>query len=62
MQTHKATEKCYFIAHSPSVHYGELGVGQEIITGQGNLEIFKNEEEYLARLLDFGIVTQTEET
>lgn len=55
MKKHIATSQCYFIAHDPSVHYGELEVGQEIVTGQNNLEIFDNEEEYTQRLSELGI-------
>lgn len=58
MKVHKATDVCYFIAHDPSVHYGQLEANQEIATGQANLEIFDNEEDYNARLLEFGIVVQ----
>lgn len=58
MKKHKATTQCYFIAHSPSVHYGVLEAGQEIATGQVNLEIFDNEEEYSARLLELGITLE----
>lgn len=55
MKVHKAADVCYFIAHDPSVHYGQLEANQEIATGQNNLEIFENEEEYTVRLLEFGI-------
>jgi len=50
MQTHKATEKCYFIAHGPSVHYGELEAGQEIVTGQNTLTIYDNELDFVEKL------------
>lgn len=61
MKKHIATKQCYFIAHDPSVHYGELQVGQEVVTGQNNLEIFENEEEYVNRLSQFGIVLDDQE-
>lgn len=62
MKKHATTEQCYFIAHDPSVHYGELESGQEIVTGQNNLEIFDNEEEYTQRLSALGIeLEQVEE-
>ena len=55
MKVHKATDVCYFIAHEPSVHYGELESGQEIVTGQNTLTIYDNELEYIQRLQDFGV-------
>lgn len=61
MKTHKATIQCYFIAHDPSVHYGELESGQEIATGQANLEIFENEEEYTQRLNELGITLEAQD-
>ena len=61
MKKHEATKQCYFVAHDPSVHYGELEAGQEVVTGQANLEIFNNEEEYIDRLNELGIELPLEE-
>jgi hypothetical protein len=48
----------YFLAHNATdvFHYGELLEGQEITTGQPNLEYFETLEELKERLLVFGVV------
>lgn len=47
----------YFLAHNATdiFHYGELLEGQEISTGQPNLEYFDTLEELKQRLLTFGV-------
>jgi hypothetical protein len=48
----------YFLAHNAIdvFHYGELLEGQEITTGQPNLEYFDNLDELKQRLLTLGVV------
>lgn len=55
MEKHMALEKCWYIANGPSVHYGELEVGQEIVTGQNTLAIYSSESEFMEKLKGFGI-------
>jgi hypothetical protein len=43
------------------VHYGFVEVGQEVVTGQEQLETFDNITDYEARLTELGIVVDTEE-
>ena len=47
----------YFLAHNATdvFHYGELLEGQEITTGQPNLEYFDTLDELKQRLLTFGV-------
>ena len=47
----------YFLAHNATdvFHYGELLEGQEITTGQPNLEYFDTLDELKERLLTFGV-------
>lgn len=55
MKKHVALEKCWFIANDPSVHYGELEAGQEIVTGQNALTIYDNELEFVEKLKLLGV-------
>jgi len=55
MKKHVALEKCWFIANDPSVHYGELEAGQEIVTGQNTLTIYDDELEFVEKLKLLGV-------
>lgn len=56
MKTFKATVETFYICHSIDiVHYGVLEPGQEVSTGQDQLETFTKESEYLNRLQELGI-------
>ena len=55
MKKHVALKKCWFIANGPSVHYGELEAGQEIVTGQNALTIYDNELEFVEKLKLLGV-------
>jgi len=55
MKKHVALEKCWFIANDPSVHYGELEAGQEIVTGQNALTIYDDELEFVEKLKLLGV-------
>jgi hypothetical protein len=61
MKAHIAQVDSYYIAHDPSVHYGEVKVGQRVQTGQANLEIFENEITFKERLIELGIVLEDED-
>jgi len=61
MQNYKAEKDCFFIAHEPLIHYGELKEGCEVSTGQTNLEIFENNQDYNAKLIELGIILEEEE-
>ena len=47
----------YFIAHNGGdiVHHGYNEAGATIETGQPFLEVFENEAEYLARLIELNV-------
>lgn len=51
-----------FIAHNSAdiVHYGEVAAGQNISTGQPELELFEidQEEQFEARLVALGVVLE----
>ena len=55
MKDVKATEKCWWIAHGPDIHYGELSAGNHISTGQENLHIYSTEAEWIAALSVHGV-------
>jgi hypothetical protein len=61
MKEHTAQVDCYYIAHNPSVHYGQIKVGQRVQTGQDNLEIFEEEITFKERLIELGIVLEDED-
>ena len=57
MSTHTATTDTWFIAHNGAgiVHHGLITEGQEVATGQPNLELFATAEEWKARLKELGV-------
>ena len=57
-----ATETCLFIAHNNAavVHWGEVSSGQQISTGQPNLETFPeaDRDQWETRLVMLGITME----
>lgn len=57
-----ATETCLFIAHNEAdvVHWGEVNAGQQISTGQPNLETFPEDQRssWESRLEELGISSE----
>ena len=57
--TQIVTERTWFVAHGPdAVHFVEVPVGGEFMTGQPNVEEFGTEAEARARAVALGWVDQ----
>jgi len=61
MIVHTVTADGFFIAHGPSIHYGDVVARQEVATGQASLEVFADKSEYVSRLLELGVTLEEEE-
>ena len=57
------SETPYFLAHNSSTifHYGSVGVGQQIGTGQPNFELFGLEADLQARVEELGGIYEPED-
>ena len=58
--TYIAEQDTWFIAHNGEVtiHYGFVSQGEAISTGQPTLELFYNEEDWIIRLAELGIIIE----
>ena len=59
---HIFTTQTWWIAHNNNdiVHYGQNNSGQ-LDTGQPNLQLFYTEQQWLDRLLQFGIIPENQQ-
>jgi len=49
-----AETRSFWIAHGPSLHFGELGPGERLSTGQSQLEIFARRLPWRMRVIALG--------
>jgi len=53
-QDFTAVGRSFWIAHGPSLHFGELAPGERLSTGQARLEIFVRRLPWLSRIRELG--------
>lgn len=49
-----AETRSFWIAHGPSLHFGELALGERLSTGQAQLEIFARRLPWRMRVIALG--------
>lgn len=53
-RTFVATERTFWIAHNPALHYGILDEGEGLTTGQINFETFDRRLPWMSRVVELG--------